>query len=92
MEATIVRANSISAKYSGGPNRRASSTSVGANSISMSVANVPPRKEPTMAAIRAVPARPLFARGLPSKVETAEDEQPGVLTRMAVVAPPYMAP
>ena len=92
MEATMVSAKSMRAKYSGGPNRRAISTSAGASSISIKVAKVPPTKEPMIAAISAVPARPLRASGCPSKVVTADDEQPGVLTRIAVVAPPYIAP
>src|SRR5262249_25294725 len=38
------------------------------------------------------PARPRRARWWPAMVVTTEDASPGMLTRMAVVEPPYWAP
>ncbi len=41
---------------------------------------------------RAGPARPFFAIRLPSSAVAIEADSPGVLSRIVVVEPPYMAP
>ena len=58
----------------------------------MSVAIVPATKEPMAAVASAAPARPLLAILLPSMAVTMLAVSPGVLSKMDVVEPPYMAP
>ena len=48
--------------------------------------------EPMAAMPSAGPARPWRAIWWPSRVVTTEAASPGMLTRMAVVEPPYMEP
>ncbi len=50
-----------SAKYSGGPKRRAKPARGGASSMSATTLTVPAMKEPTAAMASAAPARPLRA-------------------------------
>jgi len=57
-----------------------------------SVAMQPAMKEPIAAMPSAGPARPRRAIWWPSSVVTTEDDSPGMLTRIAVVEPPYWAP
>ena len=80
------------AKYSAGPNCSASSTTSGAIKVSSSVAIVPATNEPMAAVASAGPARPRFAIRLPSIAVTIEADSPGVLSRIDVVEPPYIAP
>ena len=89
---TALNASSISAKYSGAPNCRAKRTNTGASSISMIVAKVPAKKEPMAAVASAAPARPFLAILLPSMAVTMLAVSPGVLSKIEVVEPPYMAP
>ena len=56
--AAATRPISISEKYSGAPNLRASSASGGPKSAMISVHTVPAKKEPTAAMASAGPARP----------------------------------
>ena len=49
-------------------------------------------KEPMAAAASAGPARPFFAIWYPSRQVTTLEDSPGVLTRIEVVEPPYIAP
>ena len=56
------------------------------------MAIVPATNEPMAAVARAAPARPLLAILLPSMAVTMLAVSPGVLSRMEVVEPPYMAP
>ena len=58
---TVVKASSISMKYSGGPSLTAKSATNGANSVTSTVAMVPATKEPIAAVASAAPARPLLA-------------------------------
>ena len=58
----------------------------------MMVATQPAMKEPMAAMPSATPARPCLAIWWPSSVVTTEVASPGMLTRMAVVEPPYWAP
>ena len=53
---------------------------------------VPATKEPIAAVASAAPARPLLAILLPSSAVTIEPASPGVLSRIEVVEPPYIAP
>jgi len=86
------RPNTMREKYSAGENFSASSASGGANSAITTVAMQPAAKEPIAAMPSAGPARPWRAIWWPSSVVTTEDDSPGMLTRMAVVEPPYCAP
>ena len=89
---TVVRASTIRAKYSAGPNSKASLTSWGATKLNASVAIVPATNEPIAAVASAWAPRPLRAIMLPSIAVTIEPDSPGVLSRIEVVEPPYMAP
>ena len=48
--------------------------------------------EPIAAIPSALPALPWRAIAWPSSVVTTDDDSPGMLTRIAVVEPPYWAP
>jgi hypothetical protein len=89
---TVVRASTISVKYSAGPNRSASRTRSGATKVSARVAIVPATNEPIAAVARAWAPRPWRAMAWPSMAVTIEPDSPGVLSRIEVVEPPYMAP
>ena len=89
---TVVSASTISAKYSAGPNSSASLTSCGATKLRARVAMVPATNEPIAAVASAWAPRPLRAIMLPSMAVTIEPDSPGVLSRIEVVEPPYMAP
>ena len=89
---TVVKASTISMKYSGGPSLTANSATTGANSVTSTVAMVPATKEPIAAVASAAPARPLLAILLPSMAVTMLAVSPGVFSRMEVVEPPYIAP
>ena len=90
--ATVTNANTISAKYSVGPNLSATSTTIGASSVSSIVAIVPATNEPIAAVASAGPARPRLAILLPSSAVAIDADSPGVLSRIVVVEPPYIAP
>ena len=89
---TVVKASTISMKYSGGPSLTANSATPGANSVTTTVAMVPATKEPIAEVASAAPARPLLAILLPSIAVTILAVSPGVFSRIDVVDPPYMAP
>ena len=57
-----------------------------------SVPMVPATNEPMAAVASAAPARPPRAILLPSSAVTMVALSPGVLSRIEVVEPPYMAP
>ncbi len=57
-----------------------------------SVATVPAKNEAIAAMPSAMPAWPLLAIAWPSSVVTTAVASPGMLTRIAVVEPPYWAP
>ena len=63
-----------------------------ARNVSRIVAMVPATNEPIAAVASALAARPLRAILLPSSAATIEELSPGVLSRIAVVDPPYMPP
>ena len=89
---TVVKASTISRKYSGGPSFTANSATAGANIVTTTVAMVPATKEPMAAVASAAPARPLLAILLPSMAVTMLAVSPGVFSRIEVVEPPYIAP
>ncbi|GEM_PF-3515178 len=89
---TVMKASSISAKYSDGPKERANFTTHGATKASARVAIRPAMKEPMAAVASAGPPRPARAILLPSSAVTMEALSPGVLSRIDVVEPPYMPP
>jgi hypothetical protein len=89
---TAANATTISAKYSAGPNPRASVTRTGAANARPSVASVPATKLPSAAVANAAPPRPAFAMQCPSIAVTIVALSPGVLSRIDVVEPPYIAP
>ena len=82
----------ISAAYSEGPNSSATRVSGTARAAMITVATQPAKNEPSAAMPSAAPARPCFAIWCPSMVVTTDVTSPGMLTRMAVVEPPYCAP
>ena len=89
---TVTKANTISAKYSVGPNCSATSTTRGASSVSSTVAIEPATNEPIAAVASAGPARPRLAIWLPSSAVAMLALSPGVFSRIVVVEPPYIAP
>ena len=89
---TVVKARTISAKYSGGPNLSPSSTTSGERKVRPTVAMVPATNEPMALVASAGPARPRLAIWLPSIAVTMVALSPGVLSRIDVVEPPYIAP
>ena len=70
----------------------AKSAMVGAVKARIKVAIVPATNEPMAAVARAGPARPLRAILLPSRAVITEPDSPGVLSKIDVVDPPYIAP
>ena len=82
----------MSEKYSAGPNSSAMAASGGAAITISSVATQPAKNDPRAAMPSAGPARPRRAIWWPSIVVTTDDASPGMLTRIAVVEPPYWAP
>jgi hypothetical protein len=64
----------------------------GASRLKASVASVPATNEPIAAVASAEAPRPRRAMRLPSTAVMIELLSPGVLSRMAVVEPPYMPP
>jgi hypothetical protein len=79
-------------KYSGGPNLRAAWARGKIKNIVKIILKVPPIKEPSADIPRAGPARPCLAIWYPSIQVTTDDGSPGILTRIEVVDPPYIAP
>src|SRR5690606_4881702 len=90
--ATEVNASTVRAKKSAGLSKKASSATTGAANVSARVAMVPATKEPMAAVASAAAPRPERAILLPSSAVIMEPASPGVLIRMDVVDPPYMAP
>ncbi len=88
----MTKASSIKAKYSGGPSCTAQSATAGANKVSSTMAMEPATKEPIAEVAKAAPARPLLAILKPSRAVTMVPVSPGVLSKIEVVEPPYMAP
>ena len=82
----------ISEKYSAGPKISASRVSGAPSAAMIRVATDPAKKEPIAAMPSATPARPWRAISWPSRAVTTEVASPGMLTRIAVVEPPYCAP
>ena len=88
----MVKASTMTAKYSDGPNFNAMSTISGASSVSAITASVPATNEPIAEVASAGPARPRFAIKFPSSAVTIVADSPGVLRRIDVVEPPNIAP
>ena len=89
---TVTKASTINAKYSADPKASAMRTMTGAVRVSASVASVPATNDPIAAVASAAPARPLRAIWWPSIAVTMVALSPGVLSRIDVVDPPYIAP
>ena len=60
--------------------------------MSMMTLKVPAINDPKAAIPKAGPALPCFAIWYPSRHVMADDASPGILTKMDVVDPPYIAP
>src|SRR5512139_2647191 len=88
----MLNPRTIREKYSGGPNLRANLASVGARRINRTTLTVPAMNEPNAEIPSAGPALPFLAIWYPSRQVTTEAASPGILTRMEVVDPPYIAP
>ncbi len=89
---TVVKASTMSAKYSAGPKSSASLTKRGARKVSSNVPMVPATNDPIAAVARAAAPRPRRAMTLPSTAVMIEPDSPGVFSRIDVVELPYMAP
>ena len=70
----------------------ATSAIQGAPNASNKVAINPATNEPMAAVASAAPARPALAILLPSRAVITEPLSPGVLSKIDVVDPPYIAP
>ena len=79
-------------KYSGGPNLSAALARGGARNVRPIKPSVPAMKDPKAEIPSAGPALPCRAIWYPSRQVTTEAASPGMLTRMEVIEPPYMAP
>ena len=82
----------MSPKYSAGPNCSATDARTGAKNVRPIVASVPATNEPIAAVVSAAAPRPCRAIWWPSIAVAIAPVSPGVLSRMLVVDPPYMAP
>ena len=80
------------AKYSCGPKDSATCASHGAMNISAAIEIMVPMNEKTMPAPRALPPSPFSIIGPPSKVVAIEAGVPGILSRIAEIRPPEVAP
>ena len=87
-----IRPSTISEKYSAGPNFNASADSGVDTAATSTVATVPAKNDASAATASAAPACPRRAIWWPSRQVTTDDDSPGMLTRIAVVEPPYCAP
>ena len=87
-----MNASIVSAKYSAGPKRSATDASGGAKNVSARVASVPATNDPIAAVVSAAAPRPCRAIMWPSIAVAIDAVSPGVLSRMLVVEPPYIAP
>src|SRR5262245_56856859 len=88
----IVRPNTMREKYSGGPKLNATLARDGARKVRTTTLSVPAMKDPKAEIPRAGLARPWRAIAWPSRQVTTDAASPGILTRMEVVEPPYIAP
>ena len=89
---TITMVRTMSAKYDGAPISLATDASAGAKKTTSIVPMVPAMKDPMAAVARACEALPALAIRLPSSAVITDADSPGVLSRIAVVEPPYMPP
>ncbi len=80
-----------SAKIFGGPKfEMAQSAIIGVANIITTAEHVPPIAEHITAAPMALPARPCWVMGYPSNAVGAFSSEPGMLNKIAVMAPPYV--
>ena len=84
--------SSMIAKNDGAPTFTACSAIDGAKKATSSVPMVPAMNDPIAAVASACAARPFLAILLPSMAVITDADSPGVLSRIEVVEPPYMAP
>ena len=84
----MVRANTISEKYSHGPRRTANSASGGAAKISTMVEITVPKNDAHTPMESARPGSPLRAMGKASKVVATDDGVPGMPSNAAEISPP----
>ncbi len=87
-----VKPKTASQKYSTGPNASATLASGGAKISKKSAPTRPPTTDARQARVMARSPSPRFAIGNPSKVVAMADGVPGVLSKIAEYAPPYIAP
>ena len=92
MNTVATKPSAITAKFSGGPNFSAADVRSGENKVRPTTLSVPAMNDPMAAMPRAAPARPCRAISCPSRQVTTDAASPGMLTRIDVVDPPYMAP
>ena len=75
--------NTARTVYSAGPNLRANFARMGAMMIRAITPAMPPRVEPTVARLMALPASPFWAIGYPSRDVMTEGGAPGMFRRIA---------
>ena len=90
---TVVNATTVSAKYSAGPEAKAQPWPAAARRTSARWwPSVPATNDPIAAVVSAAAPRPWRAIMYPSMAVAIDPVSPGVLRRMLVVDPPYIAP
>src|SRR5918996_5983006 len=89
---TSARPRHMSAKYSGELKESANAATCGAISVSAMTPIVPATKDEIAAMPSAAPALPRRAIWYPSRQVATEELSPGMLRRIDVVEPPYLAP
>src|SRR5262245_19003177 len=88
----IVRPKIMREKYSGGPKLNATLARDGARNVRTTILSIPARQDRKAEIPRAGPPRPGRDIAWPSRQVTTDAASPGILTRMEVVEPPYIAP
>ena len=88
MEAAI-SPSIISEKNSAEPKRRANPAIIGVKAARQMIAKQLPQNDATVVMKIAEPALPLRAMGWPSKQMTDADGEPGTLSKIDVIDPPY---
>ena len=79
-------------KYSAGPKKSVSRARIGPMVISAMALAMPPMADDQQAILSALEASPRSAIGKPSKVVAMEAGVPGIRSRIAGIAPPYIDP
>ena len=82
----------MTATISLGPNINPISASAVPINVKIRMPMVPPKKDATFAVNSAAPGRPFLVSGYPSIAVIIAGESPGIFSRIALNAPPYILP